>query len=153
MLRLLYYIYITFALNCQPNKHKNIGQNFTRFFIKVKALKLNFFLKSYNSSKTVNEYIFSKKLLLFEIKYDTIQTTKGQDLKHGRTNRGVSGALLPAIRCSRGDMLLRGLSCVAAPIPKTLKDGSCAIESCEPCQVGDQAALSDEPNVPRGRLF
>ena len=85
---------------------------------------------------------FFKKLLHFRSIYDTIQFTKGQDLKHGRTNRGVSGALLPAIRCSRGDMLLRGFSCVAAPIPKTLMNGSCAIESCEPCQVGDQAALS-----------
>ena len=33
-----------------------------------------------------------------------------------------------------------------------LKDGSCAIGGCEPCQVGDQAALSGFPNVPRGCL-
>ena len=34
----------------------------------------------------------------------------------------------------------------------TLKDGSCAIGGCEPCQVGDQAALSGFPDVPRGCL-
>ena len=33
-----------------------------------------------------------------------------------------------------------------------LKDGSCAIGGCEPCQVGDQAALSGFPDVPRGCL-
>ena len=34
-----------------------------------------------------------------------------------------------------------------------LKNGSCAIESREPCQVGNQAALSGEFDVPQGCLF
>ena len=33
-----------------------------------------------------------------------------------------------------------------------MKGGSCAIERCEPCQVGNQAALSRLLDVPRGRL-
>ena len=33
-----------------------------------------------------------------------------------------------------------------------LKDGSCATRGCEPCQVGNQAALSGLSGVPRGRL-
>ena len=38
-------------------------------------------------------------------------------------------------------------------MPAALKSGSCAIGSCEPCQVGNQAALSNKPDVPRGRLL
>ena len=34
-----------------------------------------------------------------------------------------------------------------------LKDGSCATRGCEPCQVGNQAALSGLSGVPRGSLF
>ena len=34
-----------------------------------------------------------------------------------------------------------------------LKNGSCAIGNCEPCQVGNQAALSSDSNVPQGCLF
>ena len=34
-----------------------------------------------------------------------------------------------------------------------LKNGSCAIEGCELCQVGNQAALSGLFDVPQGRLF
>ena len=34
-----------------------------------------------------------------------------------------------------------------------LKNGSCAIEGCEPCQVGNQAALSGLLDVPQGCLF
>ncbi len=34
----------------------------------------------------------------------------------------------------------------------TVTDGSCAIGCCEPCQVGDQAALSSFPDVPQGCL-
>jgi len=33
-----------------------------------------------------------------------------------------------------------------------MKDGSCATRGCEPCQVGNQAALSGLSGVPRGRL-
>ena len=35
---------------------------------------------------------------------------------------------------------------------RAMKDGSCAIGGCEPCQVGDQAALSGFLDVPQGRL-
>ena len=34
-----------------------------------------------------------------------------------------------------------------------LKNGSCAIEYREPCQVGNQAALSGDFDVPQGSLF
>ena len=34
-----------------------------------------------------------------------------------------------------------------------MKNGSCAIEGCEPCQVGNQAALSGLFDVPQERLF
>ena len=34
-----------------------------------------------------------------------------------------------------------------------LKDGSCAIGNREPCQVGNQAALSGAFDVPQGSLF
>ena len=37
--------------------------------------------------------------------------------------------------------------------PAALKSGSCAIGRCEPCQVGNQAALSSKPDVPRGSLL
>ena len=33
-----------------------------------------------------------------------------------------------------------------------MKDGTCAIGAREPCQVGDQAALSGVADVPQGRL-
>ncbi len=38
-------------------------------------------------------------------------------------------------------------------MPPVLKNGSCAIGNREPCQVGNQAALSGAPDVPRERLF
>ena len=34
-----------------------------------------------------------------------------------------------------------------------LKNGSCATRGCEPCQVGNQAALSGLLRVPQGCLF
>ena len=40
-----------------------------------------------------------------------------------------------------------------APSVAVLKDGSCAIRGCEPCQVGNEAALSGLSGVPRGCLF
>ena len=40
-----------------------------------------------------------------------------------------------------------------APYSSVLKDGSCAIRGCEPCQVGNQAALSSLSGVPQGCLF
>ena len=41
----------------------------------------------------------------------------------------------------------------SAPLFFVLKNGSCAIESREPCQVGNQAALSGDFDVPQGSLF
>ena len=40
----------------------------------------------------------------------------------------------------------------SAPRLSVLKDGSCAIRGCEPCQVGNGAALSGLSGVPRGCL-
>ena len=40
-----------------------------------------------------------------------------------------------------------------APLLFVLKNGSCAIRGCEPCQVGNGAALSGLSGVPRGSLF
>ena len=37
----------------------------------------------------------------------------------------------------------------SAPLAEALTDESCAIVGCEPCQVGDQAALSSCDDVPR----
>ena len=39
-----------------------------------------------------------------------------------------------------------------APLLDALTDESCAIVGCEPCQMGDQAALSSLDDVPRGSL-
>ena len=40
-----------------------------------------------------------------------------------------------------------------APFVAALKNGSCAIRGCEPCQVGNEAALSGLSGVPQGCLF
>ena len=40
-----------------------------------------------------------------------------------------------------------------APSVAVMKDGSCAIRGCEPCQVGNGAALSGLSGVPQGCLF
>ena len=40
-----------------------------------------------------------------------------------------------------------------APLLFVLKNGSCAIRGCEPCQVGNEAALSGLSGVPQGCLF
>ena len=40
-----------------------------------------------------------------------------------------------------------------APYFSVLKNGSCAIRGCEPCQVGNGAALSGLSSVPQGCLF
>ncbi len=40
-----------------------------------------------------------------------------------------------------------------APFFAVLKNGSCAIRGCEPCQVGNGAALSGLSGVPQGCLF
>ena len=41
----------------------------------------------------------------------------------------------------------------SAPQQAVLINGSCATGGCEPCQVGNQAALSSLLRVPQGRLF
>ena len=41
----------------------------------------------------------------------------------------------------------------SAPCLSVLKNGSCAIRNREPCQVGNQAALSGASDVPQGSLF
>jgi len=48
---------------------------------------------------------------------------------------------------------LRTVGVWSATVLGAVKNGSCAIECREPCQVGNQAALSEFFNVPRGRLF
>jgi len=40
----------------------------------------------------------------------------------------------------------------SVPFSKAMKDGSCAISGCEPCQAGNRAALSGLADVPRGCL-
>ena len=40
-----------------------------------------------------------------------------------------------------------------APSFAVLKDGSCATRGCEPCQVGNGAALSGLSSVPQGCLL
>ena len=49
-------------------------------------------------------------------------------------------------------MPFEGSGRAAASTTSPLKDGSRAIGSREPCQVGNQAALSGSAGVPRGRL-
>ena len=66
----------------------------------------------------------------------------------GHTSRGFSGALHPQ-SATVGVMLpLRGGLVRSVPFSEVLKDGSCAIGGCEPCQVGNQAALSGLADVP-----
>ena len=48
--------------------------------------------------------------------------------------------------------VMRGILVRLAMTDIALMDGSCAIERCESCQVGNQAALSSFFGVPRGRL-
>ena len=40
----------------------------------------------------------------------------------------------------------------SAPLVDMLTEESCAIVGCEPCQMGDQAALNSCDDVPRGCL-
>ena len=74
------------------------------------------------------------------------------------TNNEVSASvedldLVPEIRYSRGDALSKDTGCADCIKEYVLKNGSCATGSCEPCQVGNQAALSGLSRVPRGSLF
>lgn len=49
-------------------------------------------------------------------------------------------------------MPFEGSHCAAAPSMRPLRDGSRAIGIREPCQVGNQAALSGSSGVLRERL-
>ena len=45
--------------------------------------------------------------------------------------------------------VLRAILVWSALVAEALTDESCAIVGCEPCQMGDQAALSSFDDVPR----
>ena len=51
------------------------------------------------------------------------------------------------------DSFFEAWICTAVPYYFALKNGSCAIDGCEPCQAGNRAALSSMFDVPQGRLF
>ena len=76
-----------------------------------------------------------------------------QTAKLGHTSRGISGALYLKSATAGVHSFFEGRSDTAEPCSPALKSGSCAIEPCEPCQVGNQAALSSKFNVPRGSLL
>ncbi len=54
--------------------------------------------------------------------------------------------LQPAI--AGANSLIEVHKCVAALSQEAVTNGSCAIEGCESCQVGNQAALNSLFNVP-----
>ncbi len=69
------------------------------------------------------------------------------------TGRGSSGTLYLKSAIAGVIPDPEGHFCAAAPFVSVMKNGSCAIGSFEPCQVGNQAALRSPPDVPRGCLF
>ena len=70
------------------------------------------------------------------------------------TCRGGSGALYLKSAIAGVNSFPEGYSCVdCTAILDVLKNWSCAIRGCEPCQVGNQAALSGLSDVPQGCLF
>ena len=74
--------------------------------------------------------------------------------EQGHTSRGFSGALHLKSATAGVDPSFEGVTQTdLRRVPAVLTSGSRAIGSCEPCQVGNQAALSGEPDVPRGRLL
>ena len=76
-----------------------------------------------------------------------------QIVKRGNTSRGVSGALnmKPAV-AGVDSSFEEGTFTNGVPL-SVLRNGSCAIGNREPCQVGNQAALSGPADVPQGHLF
>ena len=74
-------------------------------------------------------------------------------MKRGHTNRGGSGSLYLKSAIAGVDPFFEGETFTNGVASPVLRNGSCAIGHREPCQVGDQAALSGYPDVPRGRLF
>ena len=73
-------------------------------------------------------------------------------VKQGQTSRGFSGALYLKSATAGVDPAIEGGIFTNWVLSSVLRGGSCAIGSCEPCQMGDQAALSGKPDVPRGCL-
>ena len=63
-------------------------------------------------------------------------------MKSGHTSRGVSGVLYPKSAIAGVHSPFEGGSDAVCDSFSVLKGGSCAIVRCEPCQVGNQAALS-----------
>ncbi len=74
-------------------------------------------------------------------------------MNQGHTSRGSSGSLYSKSATARVDPRFEGVYCVVCAIRNVLTNGSCAIGGCEPCQVGNQAALSSSADAPRGSLF
>ena len=68
-------------------------------------------------------------------------------------SRGDSGALYLQSATAGVVSFFEGWKCAAVPYFSALKSGSCAIDSCEPCQAGNRAALSSMFDVPQGCLF
>ena len=58
----------------------------------------------------------------------------------------------PEIRYSRGDGTPRAFGSYCCPLQVAMKFGSCATGVCEPCQVGNKAALNRNSRVPQGSL-
>ena len=58
----------------------------------------------------------------------------------------------PEIRYSRGDGTPRAFGSYCCPLQVAMKFGSCATGVCEPCQVGNKAALNRNSRVPQGCL-
>ena len=70
-------------------------------------------------------------------------------MKSGHTGRGTSGALY--LQSATAGVISNYEGCVCVVKPRTLSvmtDGSRATDGCEPCQVGNQAALSNLVCVP-----
>ena len=64
--------------------------------------------------------------------------------EQGHTDRGVSGTLYLKSAIAGIMHTIRALLVRSAPFSFVLRDGSRAIAIREPCQVGNQAALSGE---------
>ncbi len=58
----------------------------------------------------------------------------------------------PEIRYSRGDGTPRAFGSYCWPLQVAMRFGSCATGVCEPCQVGNKAALNRISRVPQGCL-
>ena len=72
-----------------------------------------------------------------------------RDIKSGHTGRGASGALY--LQSATAGVISNYKGCVCVVEQRTLSvmtDGSYATDGCEPCQVGNQAALSNLVCVP-----